>query len=140
MYWTKCIANCSSFIIYCWALSQTVITEIGVISVNRNIANFSGFSPSDAQSFGIFSVYANQGKQMCDVCLTGKYSSGVSWTLIISDELESLDFRKLIRAQCIGININLTVKHFWLNTIILCCGLWKFLPFLCWFLLYPFSK
>ena len=46
---------------------------------------------------------------MCDVCLTGKYSSGVSWTLIISDELESIDYRKLIRAQYISININLTV-------------------------------
>ena len=30
---------------YCWALSLTVITEIGVISLNRNIPSFSGFSP-----------------------------------------------------------------------------------------------
>lgn len=30
---------------YCWALSPTVITEIGVISLNRNIPSFSGFSP-----------------------------------------------------------------------------------------------
>ena len=42
---------------------------------------------------------------MCDVCLAGKYSSGVSWDLIISYELDSLDFKN---KGTIGININLT--------------------------------
>jgi len=54
------------------------MTEIEIISLDRNIPNFSGFSPRNAQSFGIFPVYVNQGKEMYDVCLTGKYSSGVS--------------------------------------------------------------
>ena len=36
----------------CWTLSQSVITEIGVISLNRNISNFSGFSPGMLSHLG----------------------------------------------------------------------------------------